>query len=126
MELFTNILPILFVAIGIGVPVYFTARNSKPINIIRRIFEELKRQPKELWFHYFTKRGLEKWLECEDFNLDDIKNIQHLDYHYGKYVGKIKVKIQLPNDEIVYHFSLVKNPDIRAKSRWVISDMYKD
>jgi len=127
MNILTNFLPALFIIIGIGVPVYFTAKNSKPINIIRRIIDELKRQPEELWYHYFTRNGLDKWLSCNDFKIDDIKNIQYIDYKYEDYVGKLKVKLLLFDDnDIIYNFHLVKNPDIRAKSRWMINDMYID
>ena len=63
----------------------------------------------------FYKKRLGKMVECEDFNLDDIKIFSIL-IIIMEICRKIKVKIQLPNDEIVYHFSLVKNPDIRAKA----------
>jgi hypothetical protein len=122
MEFF---LVVIFILCGIGVPIFFTIKNSKPKNVFIRIIEELKKQPREVWFHFFTNKGLEKWIE-EDFKIDDIQNLEILEYAYKDYIWKYKVKFMILNKERSYFFELVKNPNIHAKSRWVINNIYED
>lgn len=119
-------LPILLVIFGIGLPMYYTGKYSKPQHVLKQTILKLKDIPQELWFHYFTRKGLNKWLECEDFKAKDIKDIKILEYKYEDFIGKIKAKLTLSNKDLLYCFYIVKNPDVRAKSRWVISDLYKD
>lgn len=121
-----KVLPIIMVLVGIGIPMYFTGKNAKPTNVFRRIIKSLQENPLDLWYHYFTKKGMEKWLECEDLKVGEIRDIDILDYKYENYTGKLKAKLILVEKELIYYFHLVKNPDFRAKSRWVISDLYKE
>lgn len=120
-----KILPIVLILIGIGVPMYYTGRNSKPQNVFKQIIKNLQENPEGMWYHYFTKRGMEKWMACEDFTAGKIKSVDILEYNYENYTGKLKTRLNLEENECIYHFHLVKNPDVRAKSRWVISDLYK-
>ena len=121
-----KVLPIIMVLVGFGIPMYFTGKNAKPTNVFRRIIKSLQENPLDLWYHYFTKKGMEKWLECEDLKVGEIRDIDILDYKYENYTGKLKAKLILVEKELIYYFHLVKNPDFRAKSRWVISDLYKE
>lgn len=116
---------IIFILGGIGVPLYFTIKNSNPKSVFIRIMDELKKQPKELWYHFFTHSGLERWLDSKNFKIENIQNLEVLEYIYSDYIWKYKVKLILLSQEQYYYFELVKNPDIFAKSRWVINNIYE-
>ena len=115
----------LFILGGIGVPVFFTIKNSKPRNVFIRIIDQLKKEPKELWFYYFTVPGFERWLDDILFRIEDIQDLEILEHNYKDYIWKYKVKLIFLNKEGYYFFELVKNPDIHAKSRWVIKNIYE-
>lgn len=119
------ILITIFIICGLGVPILFTIKNSKPKNVFIRIINELKEQPKELWYHFFTLNGLERWIEEKDLKIGEIQNLEILEQNYKNYIWKYKVKFTILDKERNYFFELIKNPDIRAKSRWVINNIYE-
>lgn len=116
---------IIFILTGLGVPLYFTIKNSNPKNVLKRIIDELKKQPQKLWYHFFTYNGFETWINMINFKIEDIKDFEIIDSIYKNYIWKYKVKLTVSNHEYYYYFELVKNPAIGAKSRWVIHNIYK-
>lgn len=116
---------IIFILAGLGVPLYFTIKNSHPKNVLKRIINELQKQPQKLWYHFFTYKGLEAWSNDIDFKIEDIKYFEILDFTYKDHIWKYKVKLIGSTHEFYYYFELVKNPAIGAKSRWVIHNIHK-
>ena len=58
------------------------------------------------------------------FNLDEFEDFQILEYKY-RYIWNYKIKINYLDREEYYIIKLVKFPDIRAKSRWIINSIIK-
>ena len=113
---------IIFISIGIGIPIIYTINTSSPKNLLNRIIKELKLNPKELWYLYFTKKGLEKWFES-GFKIDELENLQILEYKYNDFTWNYKIKTCFSNEDKYYIIKLVKFPDIRVKSRWIINNI---
>lgn len=116
---------VVFILAGLGVPFYFAIKNSHPKNVLRKIFTELKMQPQNLWYHFFTYNGFKKWNNDIDFKIKDIKDFEIIDYTYEDYIWKYKVKLTEANRELYYYFELAKNPAIGVRSRWIIHNIYK-
>ncbi len=119
-----HIFIIIFVTLGIGIPIMYTVTTSNPKSILNKIIKELKDNPRDLWYQYFTLKGLENWNES-GFNLDEFEDFQILEYKYKDYIWNYKIKINYLDREEYYIIKLVKFPDIRAKSRWIINSIIK-
>lgn len=119
-----HIFIIIFVSLGIGIPIMYTVTTSNPKSILNKIIKELKDNPRDLWYQYFTLKGLENWNES-GFNLDEFEDFQILEYKYKDYIWNYKIKINYLDREEYYIIKLVKFPDIRAKSRWIINSIIK-
>ncbi|HHT50587.1 MAG TPA: hypothetical protein GXZ78_03805, partial [Eubacteriaceae bacterium] len=76
-----HIFIIIFVTLGIGIPIMYTVTTSNPKSILNKIIKELKDNPRDLWYQYFTLKGLENWNES-GFNLDEFEDFQILEYKY--------------------------------------------
>lgn len=116
---------ITFILVGFGVPFYFTAKNTHPKNVLKRLINELEKQPRKKWHPFFTSKGIERWDENINFKIKDLQEFEIADCTYNNYTWKYKVKLATRNQEGYYCFELAKNPSIGAKSRWIINNIYR-